>query len=533
MPLANLNFDNRLLKQLPADSETGNFPRCVENCAYSYVQPTPTTNPSLVAVNHHLAALLGINNEDLHSELFLRLMSGNQLLPGMQPYSLCYGGHQFGQWAGQLGDGRAINLGELCTDSLGLQTLQLKGAGKTPYSRHADGKAVLRSSIREYLCSEAMYYLGIPTTRALSLCLTGEQVMRDIMYDGNAALQACAIVCRVSPSFLRFGNIQLPASRGDIKLLKKTVEHSINSDFNYLRPLDGIITKETYLQWFDEICKRTADLIVHWMRVGFVHGVMNTDNMSIIGETIDYGPYGWIDSFDLNWTANSSDAFEKRYRFGNQAQISQWNLFQLANAILPLIGHTQPLQTIINSYAQNYQHKWAVMMASKLGFRNYQGKNDLQLFNTLQTILSAVETDMTIFYRLLAKLPTTIDLQTDAQWLAFFAPCYYNQAELNSAYRQNFRHWLQQYLSRISSDGLTPEQRARAMNQVNPKFILRNYIAQQAIELAEQGDFTEIKRLQTIFQNPYLEQQEYESYAQKRPEWARWKAGCSSLSCSS
>ena len=533
MPFSNLIFDNRLIKQLPADIDTKNYCRSVNNAAYSYVQPTTSRAPSLIAVSQQLAKSLGFTKSDLHSERFSQMMTGNLILAGMTPYSLCYGGHQFGQWAGQLGDGRAINLGELSTATIGQQTLQLKGAGKTPYSRNADGKAVLRSSIREFLCSEAMFHLHIPTTRALSLCFTGEETLRDMMYDGNPAIEPCAVVCRVSSSFLRFGSIELPASRGEQALVKQLVEFCINNDFKHLRPVNGIFNGETYLQWFSEVCERTAELIVHWMRVGFVHGVMNTDNMSLIGETIDYGPYGWIDNFDLNWTANTSDAFEKRYRFGNQAQIGQWNLAQLANAILPLIGQTEPLQAIIDSYAVNYQHKWAEMMTAKLGLQNYQGESDLTLFHTLEKLLGNVETDMPLFYRTLAKVENNLDLQSHNHWLTLFTPCYYNIDDLKSHYLQDFKQWLENYLTRINCDGLTQKQRAKAMNQVNPKYVLRNYLAQQAVESAEQGDFSEIKKLQTILQNPYQEQEQYQTYAKKRPDWARNKVGCSLLSCSS
>ena len=531
--MTDLSFDNRFINNLPADPETDNYCRTVENAAYSFVSTTKTAAPKLIAVTQEFATQLGFSSETIRSIEFTQVMTGNRLLPGMQSYAHCYGGHQFGQWAGQLGDGRAINLGELITATLGNQTLQLKGAGKTPYSRHADGMAVLRSSVREFLCSEAMFHLGIPTTRALSLCLTGEQVVRDKMYDGNAAFESGAVVCRVSPSFLRFGSFQLPASRGDELLLIQLVQHSIKADFPHLLTAEGNFTADLYLDWFSEICNRTSEMIVHWMRVGFVHGVMNTDNMSIIGETIDYGPYGWIDDFDLNWTPNTTDEHEKRYRFGGQSQIGQWNLFQLANAIFPLIGEAEPLQAIMSDYAINYQNRWCNMMAAKLGFKAYQGQSDLQLFQSLEKLLTAVETDMTLFYRLLANVANDLDLQSHSQWLALFAPCYYDLPGLDTQYLQSFSQWLERYLARINFDGLTQLQRAETMNQVNPKYVLRNYIAQQAIELAEQGDFSEILKLQIILQNPYQEQAENQDYAKKRPDWARNKIGCSMLSCSS
>lgn len=532
MAMDNLTFNNRLINQLRADPETDNYCRSVERAAYSFVSTTTTAAPQLIAVSHDLAAQLGFSKKALGSAEFTQVVTGNRLLAGMQSYALCYGGHQFGQWAGQLGDGRAINLGELVTPS-GNQTLQLKGAGKTPYSRSADGMAVLRSSIREFLCSEAMFHLGIPTTRALSLSLTGEKVLRDKMYDGHPAYEPGAIVCRVSPSFLRFGSFQLPASRGDETLLTQLVQHSIKTDFSHLLKAENCFTSTTYLAWFSEICDLTREMILHWMRVGFVHGVMNTDNMSIIGETIDYGPYGWIDDFDLNWTPNITDAHEKRYRFGHQSQIGQWNLFQLANAIFPLIGEAEPLQAILSDYAVNYQQGWGAMMAEKLGLRSFEGQSDLAIFHSLEKLLAMVETDMTIFYRLLATLPNELDLQSQQQWLTLFTPCYYDLQQLDSQYVQAFSVWLTRYLKRINVDGLTQKKRMEKMNRVNPNYVLRNYLVQQAIELAEKGDFSEILKLQMIFKNPYQEQPEHRDYAKKRPDWARNKMGCALLSCSS
>jgi len=531
-------FDNRFIKHLPADTEVNVFSRQVEQAAFSFVNPTKVKMPQLVAVSNDVAALVGFNKDELTSTEFSAVFGGNQLIDGMQPYAMCYGGHQFGQWAGQLGDGRAINLGEVVTQNHGHQTLQLKGAGATPYSRTADGLAVLRSSIREFLCSEAMFHLGIATTRALSLCLTGEYVVRDMFYDGNAKPEQGAVVCRVSSSFMRFGSFQLPASRGDTQLLKQLVEHCVKSDFSHLlvnnetagdnTPLD----KSTYLAWFEEVCTRTCSLMVDWMRVGFVHGVMNTDNLSIIGETIDYGPYGWIDDFDLNWTPNTTDAQGRRYRFGAQAEISQWNLFQLANAIYPLIGEPEPLQKILDDYAVNYQQLWQQMMAKKLGFEALQAE-DGELFIKLEQLLSSVETDMTIFYRQLAKINTADDCHKQTNWFEFFSDCYYQTEQLDDNYREQLTSWMALYLKRLTKQTSDDNQRLTAMNKVNPKYVLRIYLAQQAISAAEQGDFSEINTLQKIVLNPYDEQVEFEQYAAKRPEWARNQAGCSTLSCSS
>ncbi|WP_413698636.1 protein adenylyltransferase SelO [Psychromonas sp. KJ10-10] len=527
MSFQHLKFCHRITEQLPADTQLENHCRSVEHAVFSWVSPTPTSNPSLININEDLAKTIGFSEADCASSLFTDIMTGNAIITPMKPYALCYGGHQFGGWAGQLGDGRAINLVDVETSELGYLTLQLKGAGKTPYSRRGDGLAVLRSSIREYLCSEAMFNLGIATTRALSLSLTGDQVVRDKMYDGNAELEPCAVVCRVSSSFLRFGSIQLPASRGDEALVKQLVEFSIIHDYPKLKPENNQFDIETYLNWFKAVCDQTSTMIVDWMRVGFVHGVMNTDNMSLIGETIDYGPYGWVDDFDLGWTPNTTDEGQKRYRFGGQFQVSQWNLFQLANAIFPLIGEAEPLQSIMSDYALQYENKWQKMMASKLGFKDYQGVSDQTLFKDLQTLLSTVETDMTIFYRLLATY------QAKNEALTHFADCYYRADQLTQAYQLQLTNWLKRYQTRLNFDGLSALQRENNMNSVNPKYVLRNYLTQQAIDLAEQGDYSEIEKLKIILKKPYDQQPEYETCAQKRPDWARNKIGCSMLSCSS
>jgi len=284
--LNHLNFDNHFIKHLPEDKEVTNQRRQVENACYSRVVPTTVASPQLVAYSKEVAALFDLSEDDCQSDCFVEVFAGNQLADGMQPYAMCYGGHQFGHWAGQLGDGRAINLGEVVNQKGERWAMQLKGAGATPYSRTADGLAVLRSSLREFLCSEAMHHLGVPTTRALSLVTTGEQVVRDMFYDGNPKAELGAVVCRVAPSFIRFGSFEIHTARGNNELLRKLLDYTIATDFPHL----GEPNKEVYLAWFNEVCAKTAEMIVHWQRVGFVHGVMNTDNMSILGLTIDYGP---------------------------------------------------------------------------------------------------------------------------------------------------------------------------------------------------------------------------------------------------
>lgn len=526
-------FDNRFVDSLPGDSEPENYTRQVHQAAYSFVMPTHVTSPTVIAVDTQLASDLGFSEQDLDDPLFTQVIAGNTLLDGMTPYAMCYGGHQFGNWAGQLGDGRAINLGEIVTPTGQHQIMQLKGAGITPYSRSGDGLAVLRSSVREFLCSHAMEHLGIATTKALSLSLTGEQVMRDVMYNGNAALEQGAVVCRVSTSFTRFGNFQLPAFRQDIELLKALANHTIVSDFPHLVNAGNSIDKAVYLQWFQEICERTCKMVVGWQRVGFVHGVMNTDNMSIIGETIDYGPYGWIDDFDVNFTPNTTDRQHKRYRFGTQGEIAQWNLFQLANAIYPLIEEAEPLEALLNQFADDYQLAWRQMMTQKLGLVSYQGNDDVTLVESLEALLSVVETDMTIFYRQLARLDLSSDLSEPANWLKVLENAYYQFDELDDTYKTQMSQWLVRWQRRVLEDNRDNNERVTQMNSVNPKYVLRNYLSQQAIDAAEKGDYSELHTLQKLLNHPYDEQEGLEQYAQKRPDWARDKVGCSMLSCSS
>lgn len=527
-----LRFDNRFTDQLPGDPDPVNRRRQVPDACYSLVAPTPVSAPQRVTYSREVADLLDLSPETCESEAFADVFTGNRLLPGMKPFAMCYGGHQFGNWAGQLGDGRAINLGEVVNAHGDRWVLQLKGAGPTPYSRTADGLAVLRSSIREFLCSEAMFHLGVPTTRALSLTLTGEDVERDMFYDGHPKMEPGAVVCRVAPSFLRFGNFQIHTARGEIDLLKKLVDYTITTDFPDL----GQPSTRTYVRWFDEVCRRTAEMIVHWMRVGFVHGVMNTDNMSILGLTIDYGPYGWLENYDPNWTPNTTDAVGRRYRFDHQPAIAHWNLVQLANAIYPLIGEIDPLQTALDHFAHAYQSGWQTMMVKKLGFNGYEPATDQSLITDLFEILPQAETDMTIFFRRLAGIdghdPAALE-KDDHELLAPLLDAYYVPGQLTTSLRRQTADWLRRYLSRTRQDDMPQAKRRTRMNAVNPKYVLRNYLAQVAIDKAETGDFTMIGELLELLRHPYDEQPGKEAFAAKRPDWARHRPGCSMLSCSS
>jgi uncharacterized protein YdiU (UPF0061 family) len=535
MSLSALRFDNAFARELPGDPERGPRVRQVEGALWSAVDPDPVAAPRLLAHSREMAAALGFSEDDIASPEFAQTFGGNALLPGMRPIATNYGGHQFGHWAGQLGDGRAITLGEAVADDGRRWELQLKGAGPTPYSRTADGRAVLRSSIREFLCSEAMHHLGVPTTRALSLATTGEQVVRDMFYDGHPQAEPGAIVCRVAPSFIRFGHFELPYSRGDTDLLRRLAEFCIWRDFPELldapgAPLTalreaGAFTQAVYGDWFNEICARTATLAAHWMRVGFVHGVLNTDNMSILGLTIDYGPYGWIDDYDPDWTPNTTDAGGRRYRFGWQPKIAHWNLLRLAQALSPLFDGADALQAGLDRYAAEYTRADRASTAAKLGLRECSDM-DVELARDLYALLHAHEVDMTLWFRGLAGI------DVDAPSLEPLRGAFYDADKL-AAGEAALDGWLQRYASRLREDACDPAARRTAMHASNPKYVLRNYLAQQVIDRAEQGDPAGVAELLEIMRRPYDEQPGREAFAARRPDWARDKPGCSMLSCSS
>lgn len=510
-------FKNKFVEHFPGDHTGSTKPRQTPGVFYSSTKPTPVAEPKLIGWSDALASDLGISPA---REEDVAILGGNLITPAMQPYAACYAGHQFGNWAGQLGDGRAITLGEWEHSSGERWELQLKGAGPTAYSRRADGRAVLRSSVREFLMSEAMFYLGVPTTRALSLVSTGDKVVRDMFYNGNPQYEPGAIVARMAPSFLRFGNFEMLAARQEIDHLKALTDWTISNYYPHLQ------NERKILDWMAEVVDRTATMIVEWMRVGFVHGVMNTDNMSILGLTIDYGPYAFMDNYDPNFTPNTTDLPGRRYAFGKQASIAYWNLGCLANAIAPIVEDTEALVTIIEGYEDIFWSKYSLMMARKLGLDELLPE-DHTLLQELEKMLISIQPDMTIFYQLLISLP--MDLNDENAIVSHFTPAFYQRLE--PAERNGLHQFISLYQARINTNSISREQGMEIMKAANPRFVLRNYLLHMAITDLEKGDDKLFKTLQEAIKDPYSSKAD--QFFKIRPMWANEQPGCSMLSCSS
>jgi uncharacterized protein YdiU (UPF0061 family) len=510
-------YKNDFVDAFEGDHSGDLRPRQTPGVLYSKANPTPVSNPRLLAWSADLARELGLAPPD---EDDVKLLAGNLVAPTMQPYAACYAGHQFGNWAGQLGDGRAITLGEMVAPDGNTWELQLKGAGPTPYSRRADGRAVLRSSLREYLLSEAMHYLGVPTTRALGLVATGDEVLRDMFYNGNPAYEPGAIVMRVAPSFLRFGNFEMPAARQETDNLRKLVDWTIGRYYPHLQGEDQT------LRWFAEVTERTAHLMAEWMRVGFVHGVMNTDNMSILGLTIDYGPFSFVDDYDPNFTPNTTDLPGRRYAFAKQPSVGYWNLGCLASAISSLVPDRNGLLAVLKGYEEIYWRAYYGMMGNKLGLDEVRPA-DVELVATLEQTLTSLKPDMTIFYQLLAELPAGLDHEEEV--VNYFRASLYREPMRNQ--REALRAFIKTYGERVAVNTISRDDSRERMQRANPRFIPRNYLLHQAIEELATGEDSLFRKLQEAIKTPYS--RNFDEFFVRRPDWAGRKAGCSMLSCSS
>jgi len=467
---------------LPGETRTANYPHQVYDSVWSKTQPTPASSPKLVSHIEEMTQMLGVDTNE--PEIAARF-TGSMLDDTQVPYSTRYGGHQFGNWAGQLGDGRAISLGEV-TDKQGQQwTLQLKGAGPTPYSRQGDGFAVLRSSIREYMCAEAVHHLGIPTTRSLTLCTTGETIPRDVFYDGNVTMEQGAIVCRAAHSFVRFGNFEIHAACQEPALIKQLADYVISRNYSHL----GKPGPDVYQQWFREILQATAN--------------------------------------DPTWTPNFVDNSMRRYCYRNQPEIALWNLYRLANALVPIFETTEPLEEVLGEYRAEYDKQWSKMLADKLGLSDYKA-SDKELCDSLWSTLSLTGTDFTVFFRQLAKIETGMD---QSQIRSLILPSIYTEKDYNADIEDGFMQWIGDWQARVSAEDTA--QRVKKMQAANPKFVLRNYLALNAIDAAEQGDFSVMEDMMRVLRTPYAEHPDSEKYAVKRPDWATSKPGCTMLTCSS
>ncbi|XP_054712716.1 protein adenylyltransferase SelO, mitochondrial-like [Uloborus diversus] len=577
--LETLKFDNLALRKLPVDPEKRNYVRTVNAACFSKVIPTPVENPKVVAYSTSAMKLLDLSEVELERKEFVEYFSGNKLLPGSETAAHCYCGHQFGYFSGQLGDGAAIYLGEVINQKNERWEIQLKGAGLTPYSRTADGRKVLRSSIREFLCSEAMHHLGIPTTRAGSCVTSDSEVIRDIFYDGHPKSENCSIVLRIAPSFIRFGSFEIfntldpitgkvGPSVGRTEILHTLLDYVIETFYPEIhQSMDNQLQK--YSAFFKEVVLRTARLVALWQCVGFCHGVLNTDNMSILGITIDYGPFGFMDMYNPDHVCNGSDD-GGRYAYDKQPEICLWNLKKLAKAIqkaLPL-SETSPL---LELYYEEFNATYLGKMRAKLGLINLQLPEDMSLVEELFSTMEESGADFTNTFCCLHYIDVTDSAKKETSFREveqkIVEQCYSVEAMVNACKPEAlspqihtllmlvnadpsiinqlgrtgltlkrmlmklqksksleemtretkskndkllWNKWLKRYKIRLDQDmkncrNLNEYNRGRlkVMKQNNPKFILRNYILQNAIEKAEKGDYSDVKQLCKLLENPY------------------------------
>ena len=478
---------------------------------YTRLLPTPLPQPYLVAVSPCAAQMIGLAPTAMAQHEQITIFTGNTVPDGAAPLAAVYSGHQFGVWAGQLGDGRAILLGNVPMHGAisGEQIeVQLKGAGPTPYSRRGDGRAVLRSSIREFLCSEAMAGLGIPTTRAL--CITGsdQSVLRE-------TLETAAVVTRMAPSFIRFGSFEHWFYNDDKVQLKVLADHVIENFYPELKTAANM-----YYALLAEVTRRTAQMVAQWQAVGFMHGVMNTDNMSILGLTLDYGPFGFMEAFDPAHICNHTDQ-QGRYSYKMQPQIAHWNCFALGQALLPLIGSVEETQAALAEFKPAYDEKMQQLLHAKLGLETVHD-DDNTLTDNLFGVMQSSQVDFTLFFRRLGDLQRDIG-NTNETAIA--------DAPLRDLFidRAAFDVWAAQYRQRLHRESRCDAERRLAMHLVNPKYVLRNHLAQVAIDKAQRKDFSEIATLLTILTHPFDEQPEYDDYAALPPDWAsHLEVSCSS-----
>lgn len=590
-PLERLEFDNVVLRKLPLDSSQEPGVRMVKGACFSRVQPTPLTNPKFVAVSGQALTLLGLNEDEVMKDpLGPAYLSASKLMPGSEPAAHCYCGHQFGNFAGQLGDGAACYLGEvkapadqdpelLKENPCGRWEIQVKGAGLTPYSRQADGRKVLRSSIREFLCSEAVFALGIPTTRAGSLVTSDSKVVRDVFYSGNPRMERCSVVLRIAPTFIRFGSFEIfkqedentgrqGPSYGLDSIRTQMLDYVIETFYPEIQQSHSD-TVERNTAFFREVMSRTARMVAQWQCVGFCHGVLNTDNMSILGLTLDYGPYGFMDRFDPDFICNASDE-SGRYSYKAQPAICRWNLVKLAEALAPDLPPEQA-EAVLDEYLPLYNTFYMANMRRKLGLILKEEPEDEMLITQLMQTMHDTGADFTNTFRSLSQVcwPGEGEVEADAlkqaadllleqcaslqefkdasrptmdprELMMLLSMAQNNPAlfqmlshgrnltkqlqrlsrlkelmdttedQLRTKQREDWVCWLTLYRDRLKREceGVSDvqaahEERVRVMDSTNPRVVLRNYIAQNAIEAAENGDFSEVQRVLKVLEHPF------------------------------
>ena len=475
---------------------------------HSRLRPTPLASPHLVSLSSGAARLLDLDDRALRRPETLAALSGLAVPAKADPLAALYAGHQFGHWVPQLGDGRAILLGEVINARGERWEVQLKGAGLTPYSRDGDGRAVLRSSIREYLCSEAMHALGVPTTRALALFGSEEEVYRERIETG-------AVLVRMAPSHLRFGSFEVFFHRGQYEHLETLANYLLDHHYAELRE-----DPQPYLRLLEVVTERTARLIASWQLVGFAHGVMNTDNMSMLGLTLDYGPFGFLDAYDPGFVCNHSD-YRGRYAFDRQPAVGLWNLACLAQAMLPLLdpengeAAADQAREVLGRYQPAFDAAYAAGLRAKLGLREAQGA-DLGLARDLLARMARNRVDYTNLFRALGRVRAAHAVGDSPARELFID-------------RSDFDQWVSGYRARLAGEGGDDAARRAAMERVNPRYVLRNYLAQQAIEAAERRDYSEIEALHQVLSRPFEDQPGREMYAAEPPEWGRTlQVSCSS-----
>ncbi len=469
---------------------------------FTRLQPTPLPDPYLVAFNPTAAALIGLDPAFAGKPEFIEIFSGNRVPPCADPLAAIYAGHQFGVFVPQLGDGRAILLGEALGPDGRHWDLQLKGAGRTPYSRMGDGRAVLRSTIREFLCSEAMHGLGIPTTRALAITGSDAPVQRE-------TTETSAVLTRMAPCHVRFGSFEVFYHRRQHDQVRQLADYVLREHFPEL-----LTAEKPYLSLLSEVVHRTAELVARWQAVGFCHGVMNTDNMSILGLTIDYGPYGFLDAFDWNHVCNHSDD-SGRYAYNRQPGIAHWNLYCLGQALLPLMEMDEA-EAALKRFEPAFETAYLMLMRAKLGLRSSE-EGDAKLVDEILGHMQASRTDMTIFFRSLSLFDTSAGARNEKMRDQFVE-------------REAFDAWAESYRARLLREGSVDAERRDRMDGVNPAYVLRNWMAEEAIARArDHRDYALIEELRVLLSDPFSEQAGMERYSAHPPGWA----GEISVSCSS